>query len=113
MSWTHHEDANFAPRGLHDAAVVNDTIVVIGGTGAFRGVTTVATSTDGVHWTETEAPFGVVTGGRLAVLGSELFLVHGAAVWKTSNGTDWTQVTVFEGFPSRTEHELVAHDGEL
>ena len=122
---------SITPTGINPAndgaavATLGDIIYVVGGqygdTGPSKSVW--RGSSPGIFTLLTDdAPFGYTKEAQLLEFNNELYLISGRnlytstdkkEVWKTSNGVDWTAVTLNAEFPGRAYFGAYVHDGKM
>lgn len=126
VNWTKRADSTILPwHSTHlNVVVFNDAIWAVAGGSSFS-------STDGVSWAP-RSPNGTIGGfnaGRgyasLTVYNGSLWYIGGSTlvsalpanarndVWKSSNGTDWVEVTANAPFTKRMRHQAFVMNGRL
>lgn len=128
-TWTKTNTSGiFSPRADHAAVVFNNKIWVVGGSdGVLKNE--VWSSSDGVTWTQETTSgniFSARQGHTLTVFNGAMILIGGADldsqqllrqkndIWTSTDGTNWTEVSVTGNlFPERWIHGAIAHNNLL
>ncbi len=119
ISWTLATDApSYGSAAYHSTLVFNDRLYVIKDTAA--GVA-VWSSSDGVTWVqETPNAFSnredfevVVFDGALYVIGGNHLTDKYNEIWKSTDGSNWDQVTTTTIFPKRDSHTATVYNNKV
>ena len=121
------DDADWAPRAYHQAAVLNGRIYVLGGGNyvpEYQAFNDVWSSADGINWRqETDAaPWSPRLWFSSAVYRDHIWVLGGWSnhpstnlgdVWYSKNGTDWKQLKCENQWKERHEHSVFVLDDKL
>ena len=122
------EQAPWAPRAYHQAAVVGDRLYVMGGGNYVPGYVAyndVWSTTDGVEWREetAQAPWSKRLWFSAATYRNRMWVTGGWSkeptsrnwgdVWYSQDGKSWTEYKPEVTWRERHEHSLYVHDDKL
>lgn len=121
------ENADWAPRAYHQAAVLNDRMYVFGGGNyvpEYKAYNDVYSSTDGVNWRQETADAGwhprlwfssVVYRNQMWVLGgwSNNPSTNWGDVWHSDNGRDWKKLSTQTVWKARHEHSAFVFQDKI
>lgn len=126
VDWT--QMTSYAPffPGLHNVTALNGKLWVVGGNDLSSPRNDVWSSDDGATWVPSTTSSAVPARGDAAVATFEqqLWVIGGATgsddsptlladVWRSANGTAWSQVTSAAPFGGRREHRVVVFNNRL
>ncbi|MBK1876989.1 S8 family serine peptidase [Pelagicoccus mobilis] len=76
----------------------------------FSGYNRLSLSSDGQTWQTVSPP---ITGYINITATAEAFYIYGNSVWKSTNGTDWTEIIPFEAKATATRENVLFYSDEL
>jgi N-acetylneuraminic acid mutarotase len=126
VNWTQAVTSPFQSRENYSSVVFDNKIWVIGGESNQTYLNDVWYSSNGINWIQAtaSAQFSGRVSHTTIVYDNKMWVIGGSSknnnmitpnsdVWSSSNGIDWTQVTIAMASGPRNEHASVAFNNKM